>query len=161
MQYQCITGPEFPKKFQFHTEHLCVHMNTFYRKIDYIQSFFPEHFNTEENCNDDDEDGDGVVQTGEINLEDIDIGTKLSGNFDTETGLWNYKCVSENKPANMMDPQLIINTEDRNKYINAKNMNHNTGLYGTYEVKPAVIDANGREIKYQCGSQFSHESSTI
>ena len=149
-----------PKKVPVsHTEHLRVHMNTFYRKIDYIQSFFPEHFNTEENCNDDDEDGDGVVQTEEINLEDI--GTKLSGNFDTETGLWNYKCVSENKPANMMDPQLIINTEDRNKYINAKNMNHNTGLYGTYEVKPTVIDANGREIKCQCGSQFSNESSTI
>ena len=42
-----------------------------------------------------------------------------------------------------------------------KNMNHNTGLYGTYEVKPAVIDANGREITCQCGSQFSNESSTI
>ena len=60
-----------------------------------------------------------------------------------------------------MDPQLIINTEERNKYINAKNMNENTGLYGTYEVKPTVIDANGREIKCQCGSQFSNESSII
>ena len=121
VQYQCITGPRIPKKVPVsHTEHLCVHMNTFYRKIDYIQSFFPEHFNTEENHNGDDEDVDGVVQTEEINLEDIDIRTKLSGNFDTERGLWNYKCVSENKPANMMDPQLIINAEDRNKYINAK-----------------------------------------
>ena len=151
-----------PKKVPVsHTEQLCVHMNTLYRKIDYIQSFFPEHFNAEENDTDEEDPTPGVVQTEEINLEDIDIGTKLSGNFDTETGLWNYKCVSENKPANMMDPQLIINTEERNKYINAKNMNENTGLYGTYEVKPTVIDANGREIKCQCGSQFSNESSTI
>ena len=99
------------------------------------KSFFPEHFNTEENGDgDDDEDDDGVVQTKEINLEDIDIRTKLSGNFDTETGLWNYKCVSENKPANMMDPQLIINTEERNKYINVKNMNENTGTLACMEL---------------------------
>ena len=88
-----------PKKLPVsHKEHLCLHMNTFYRKIDYIQSFFPEHFNTKENCNDDDDEDPtpSVVQTDEINLEDIDIGTKLSGHFDTGTGLLELQmCISE------------------------------------------------------------------
>ena len=60
-----------------------------------------------------------------------------------------------------MDPHLIINTEDRNRYINAKNMDENTGLYGTYEIKPTALDGNGKEIKCQCRSQFPNESSAI
>ena len=61
-----------PKKVPVsHTEHLCVHMNTFYRKIDYIQSFFPEHFNTEENDDDNEDPTPGVFQMEEINLEDL------------------------------------------------------------------------------------------
>ena len=59
----------------------------------------------------------------------------------------------------MMDTKFIQNTEDRNKYITSTNIDESTGLYGIYEVKPAIV--NGTPIQCQCGSQFSEESHAI
>ena len=58
----------------------------------------------------------------------------------------------------MMDTKLIKNIEHRNKYITSNNINESTGLYGSYEVKPPVVNPDGTHIQCQCGSQFSHES---
>ena len=139
------------------TEKLCIHMNVFNKKIDYIQSFFPEFFNA-----DDTNDAAPIVhENEEMNMEDIDIGTKVTGNFNVETGLWDYKAVSDHKPSKMMDTKLINNIEDRNKYVTSSNINESTGLYGSNEVKPAVVNLDGTPIQCQCGSQFSEESPAI
>ena len=61
----------------------------------------------------------------------------------------------------MMDTKLVQNTEDRNKYITSTNIDESTGLYGSYEVKPAVVNPDGTPIQFQCGSQFSEESPPI
>ena len=87
-----------------------------------------------------------VHENEERNMQDIDIGTKLAGNFNVETGLWIYQAVSHHKPSKMMDTKLIQNTEDRNKYITSININESTGLYGSYDVKPAVVNPVGTPI---------------
>ena len=95
------------------------------------------------------------------NMQDIDIGTKFTGKFNVETGLWDYQALSHQKPSKMMDTKLIQNAKDKNKYITSININESTGLYGSYEVKPAVVNPDGTPIQYQCRSQFSEESPTI
>ena len=96
-----------------------------------------------------------------MNMQDIDIATKLTGKFNVETGLWDYQALSHHKPSKMMDTKLIKNTEDRNKYITSTNIDESTGLYGSYEVKPPVVNPDGTPIQCQCGSQFSEESPPI
>ena len=72
------------------TEKLCIHMNAFNKKMEYIQSFFPEFFNA-----DDKNDPTLTVhENEERNMQDIDIGTKLTGKFNVETGLWDYQALS-------------------------------------------------------------------
>ena len=107
-------------------------MNAFNKRIDYIKSFFPEFFYQDDTNN----QTHSVHYNEEINIQDIDITTKLTGKFNVETGLWDYQSLSHHKPSEMMDTKLIKNTEDRNKYITSTNINENTGLYGIYEVKP-------------------------
>ena len=60
-----------------------------------------------------------------------------------------------------VDTKLIKNTEHRNKYISSTNINESTGLCGSYEVKPSVVNPDGTPIQCQCGSQFSEESPHI
>ena len=136
------------------TEKLCIHMNTFNKRIEYIKSFFLEFFNGD----DTNESTPSVHDHEEINTQDIDIGTKLTGKFNVESGLWDYQALSHHKPSQMMDTKLILNTEERNKYITSTNINDSTGLYGSFEMKPAFVNPDGTAIDCQCGSQFSAQS---
>ena len=57
-------------------------MNTFNKRIEFIKSFFPEYFNGD----DTNEPTPSVHEHEEINIQDIDIGTKLLGKFNVESG---------------------------------------------------------------------------
>ena len=100
------------------TEKLCIHMNAFNKKMDYIKSFFPEFFNGD----DTNDQTHSLHENEEMNMQDIDIATKLTGKFNVETGLWDYQALSHHKPSKMMDTKLIKNTEHRNKYITSTNI---------------------------------------
>ena len=65
------------------TENLCIHMNAFNKRIDYIKRFIPEFFNRD----DTNDQTPSVHYNEEINIQDIDIATKLTGKFNVETGL--------------------------------------------------------------------------
>ena len=72
-----------------------------------MKSFFPEHFNSEEG---------NVLVGSEVqekqNNDDIGIGKTIQeGIFNLETGLWNYPSLSDHKPTEMMDQNLVNHTQ--------------------------------------------------
>ena len=66
---------------------LCIHLNAFNKKWNTSRGFFPEFFN----AGDTNDPTPTVHENVERNMQDIDIGTKLTGNFNVETGLWDYQ----------------------------------------------------------------------
>ena len=65
-----------------------------------------------------------------MNSEDADINVQDSGNFNRETGLWNFKSLSTHKPfENSMDPGLIFGTQERNDLVNSSNIDIDSGVY--------------------------------
>ena len=66
----------------------------------------------------------------EVNNEDENINVCESGNFNIETGLWNFRSLSKHISFdNMMDPGLIFATQNRNDIVTSANINMDTGLY--------------------------------
>ena len=51
-------------------------------------------------------------------MPDQDINIQHSGNFNRETGLWNFKSLSTHKLfETSMDPGLIFGTQERNDLV--------------------------------------------
>ena len=89
---------------------------------DSVKGFFPDYFLQEE-------DDVGVIQEDPVNQDDINIGNQVSGKFNIQTGLWDYPALSKHKPKDMMDPELVNATLQRNELISARKLNPSTGLY--------------------------------
>ena len=83
------------------------------------------------------------------------IQRDVKGHFNIQTGLWEYTSLSTHKPKDMMDPTLVHSTQKRNDFINSNNLDNNTRLYGTFELKASTIDATGLQVQCECGSQYS------
>ena len=110
-------------------EKLCCHINTIYDNIDYIRGFFPGYFNTE-----------NAQQTNipdDVNMEDANL-VSPPRKFNTETGLWNFPAHSQHKPHEMLDIDLIQNTQMCNDLVHSRNFNSNTGQYDALHLKPEI-----------------------
>ena len=142
---------KIPKQFKVSSAtHLCSHITTLYKHLDYVKSFSPEYF-----CSHSDVETDGNVALGiEENLEDYTLTKSLPGSFNRETGLWEYKSLSTHKPFEMMDPDLISNTNVRNAIICDQKFNPSTGLYNTVDLKPTAFNPDGSAIPCECGSGY-------
>ena len=125
---------------------LCEHMKTIAEHLDYIKSFFPEHF----------EDGADVgnVDTEETpNNDDVGIADGLkNGTFNTETGLWKYPALSDHTPKQMMDEDLVHHTQLRNKCSSFGHLETDKG-FKVYLLKPSHDSAGDH---CQCGSEFDY-----
>ena len=64
------------------------------KKCNTSRGFFSEFFNGDDTNN----PTPTVHENEEMNMQDIDIGTKLTGKFNVETGLWDYQVLSHHKP---------------------------------------------------------------
>ena len=128
---------------------LCEHIKTLTKHIEYVKSLFPEFFNSV----DDPSNEENEVITAEredVNLLDANQIPQLQGNFNIETGLWQYKALSKHKPKEMLELSLIKSTERRNAYVRYENLDEDTGLYGTYKLIPQP-----RNRTCNCGSQYN------
>ena len=133
----------------------CSHLITFYRHIDYIKSFFPDYFTGQNDQHMEIHyNGDGIE---DINNDDVNIGNNVTGNFDVNTGLWNFKALTTHKPKRMMDPKLILATQHRNIFIGQNPVVNKTGLYGVYHLKPSGKDAEGKSEICACGYEYKAE----
>ena len=73
-----------------------------------MKGLFPEYFSS-----DNDFDDTAGPMPEDVNTEDLNITSK-SGNFNIETGMWEYPFLSQHKPMNMHDVQLVQSTKMRN-----------------------------------------------
>ena len=131
-----------------HGPYLCEHLNTFTKHIEYVKSFFPEFFNSPENSTVD-ESEINFEQREELNLLDAHQIPELQGNFNKQTGLWQYGALSKHKPKEMLDISLIRSTERRNSYVRFEKLDEDMGLYGPYKLIP-----HSPQGMCSCGSQF-------
>ena len=92
----------------------------------------------------------------EVNNEDGNIAQNIPSHFNINTGLWEYESLSKRTPKDMMHPQNVNSTMQRNDFVKSQNLDPNTGLYSTYHLKPSILGANGAPMQCNCGSQISH-----
>ena len=121
---------------------------------DSVKGFFPDYFLQEE-------DDVGVIKEDPVNQDDINIGNQVSGKFNLQTGLWDYPTLSKHKPKDMMDPELVNATLQRNELISARKLNPSTGLYCSFICKPSPFNPNGTVKPCMCGSQYVEGSTAI
>ena len=117
---------------------VCSHITTMCKEMQYIESIFPKYFKESAQS-----DGDvqeysfqfAVNPEMEVNNEDENIVQNISGHFNINTGLWEYKSLSKHTPKDMMHPQNVNSTMQRNDFVKSQNLDPNTGLYLTYNLK--------------------------
>ena len=147
---------KIPKQFRVSSAtHLCSHIKTLHKHIDYVKSFFPQYF--QENNDVETENVQGDIQ--EENVEDFGIKNSLSSSFNKETGLWEYKSLSNHKPYEMMSDELIKFTNERNEIVCSRKMNQMTGLYNTVDLKPSAFTENGEPLPCECGGGYGTSAS--
>ena len=141
--------------------YLCPHLLTLYGQLPYVQSFFPGHFEVEDGTPQPEEEEEEVSQefllmgpAEDMNTDDANVADGMEGNFNLQTGLWEYKSHSKHIPHDMKDPLLVENTQMRNDVVRSQNMDPGTGLYGPYNLVPSTFDAQGNLKKCRCGIEF-------
>ena len=90
------------------TENLCSLLQTLKVNLEHVKELFPEYFSSEHDF----DDAAGPMPE-DVNTEDLNITSK-SGNFNIETGMWEYPSLSQHKPMEMHDVQLVQSTKMRN-----------------------------------------------
>ena len=86
---------------------LCTHVQIIALHMDSVKSYFPEYFESDVEMSLENHPHEENGQDRQL-LDD-----NIEGNFDVETGLWNFPSLTKFKPKDMMDPQLIKYTKKR------------------------------------------------
>ena len=109
--------------------------------MDYVQAFFPGFFNKEQQFEEDQNEIQYQHTDEEQNYVDTNIGKAVSGHFNMDTGLWEYKSLSQHKPKEMYDPLLVNNTQQRNDFIRSGNLDSTPGFYSHFILSPQHVDS--------------------
>ena len=128
---------------------VCSHIKTMCKEMQYIESIFPEYFQESAQSDGDVQEYNfqfAVNPEMEVNNEDGNIVQNIPGHFNINTGLWEYKSLSKHTPKDMMHPQNVNSTMQRNDFVKSQNLDPNTGLYSTYHLKPSILGARGAPI---------------
>jgi hypothetical protein len=84
-------------------DNLCPHMHTLFVHIELVHQYFPQFFNALDN-----DVIEGMAPIEQVNLDDQNLDREnMKGNFNIDTGLWEFKAISTHKPREMFDEQLI------------------------------------------------------
>ena len=138
---------KIPKKITIEQEDkVCSLLTTIHRNLQYITGFFPMYFTKDENSEEDEQDVCNIQGPNEeTNADDMNLEMETTGNFDKDTGLWNFKALSKHQPyGNMMDLNLVCYTQKRNVFVTSQNFDPDFGVYRNAELKPETqgIDCN-------------------
>ena len=130
------------------TPNLCLHMKKIVADIDNIKGYFPWHFSAS--------DINVSNETDEpVNTDDAGLNPP-EATFNTETGLWHYAALTDHKPKEMFNPDLVQHTELRNKFATSGEIDQESGLR-IYHLKPKSKDENGSQRTCSCGGIFQSE----
>ena len=103
----------------------------------------------------------GPPDSNAVNNDDANLPRPLSGHFDIASGLWKYPALSSHKPKEMQDQDIVNCTQERNDYISSHNLDHPTGLYTGYILKPSPFDPTGQPKSCNCGNTYSEEGAYV
>ena len=125
---------------------VCSHIKTMCKEIQYIESIFPEYFQESARSEGDVQEHNfqfPVNPETEVNNEDGNIAQNIPGHFNINTGLREYESLSKHTTKDMMHPHNVNSTMQRNDFVKSQNLDPNTALYSTYNLKPCILGANG------------------
>ena len=134
---------------------VCLHIKTMCKEMQYIESIFPKYFQESAQSDGDVQESNfqfAVNPKMEVNNEDGNIVQNIPGHFNINLGLWEYESLSKHTPKDMMHPQNVNSTMQRNDFVKSQNLDPNTGLYSGYHLKPSILGANGTPMQCNCGS---------
>ena len=141
---------------------MCSHLRTLFSHFGYVKGFFPDYFM--DSIDENEEEEQFVVSPPDndaVNNEDANLPRSLSGHFDVASGLWKYPALSSHKPKEMNDPDLVNCTQQCNDYISSCKLDHATGLYTGYILKPSPFDPSGQPKSCSCGNTYSEEGAYV
>ena len=123
------------------TPNLCIHMQQILSQIENIKEYFPWHFTASEiNVSKEPEE--------QLNTDDTGLNPP-EASFNKETGLWHYPAVTDHKPKEMFNPDLVTHTELRNKFVTSGEIDQESGLR-IYHLKPKIRDEDGNCPEKKC-----------
>ena len=85
----------------------CPYVKTIVTHKDSVKSYFPEYSKSDVKMSEENHPDEENEQDSEL------LDHNIEGNFDVETGLWNFPSLTKFKPKDMMGPQLIKYTKKR------------------------------------------------
>ena len=103
----------------------------------------------------------GAPESDAVNNDDANLPRSLTGHFDFASGLWKYPALSNHKPKEMQDPHIVNCTQECNDYISSRKLDHATGLYTGYILKPSPLDPTGQPKSCNCGNTYSEEGAYV
>ena len=131
------------------TPNLCLHMQQILSQIENIKEYFPWHFTASEI---------NVLKEPDEQLNTDDTGLNPpEASFNKETGLWHYPAVTDHKPKEMFNPDLVTHTELRNKFATSGEIDQESGLR-IYHLKCEMRDEFGNLRKCECGQVFQPDT---
>ena len=137
------------------TENLCAHLCTISLNFDAVKKHFPEYFHADHEV---DEEDDQIIQDDEedniqfqqyANNDDLNIALETEGNFDSTTGLWQFKSETIHKPMEQFYVNLIKHTWLRN-IESCKDPE-----IALVKIQPSHTNEDGSQKQCGCGSEYA------
>ena len=141
---------------------LCLHLRKFFSHFVYIKAFFSDYFtDTSDDIEEEEQFIVGAPDSDALNNDYANLPRSLTGHFDVTSRLWKYPALSTHKPKEMQDPHIVNCTQECNDYISSHKLDHTTGLYTGYILKPSPFDPTGQPKSCNCGSTYSEEGAYV
>ena len=141
---------------------MCSHLRTLFYHFGYVKGFFPDYFmDSIDEIEEEEQFFVGPPDSDAVNNDDANLPRSLAGYFDIASGLWKYPALSNHKPKEMQDPDIVNCTQECNDYISSHKLDHATGLYTGYILKPSPFNPTGQPKSYNCGNTYSKEGAYV
>ena len=140
---------------------MCSHLRTLFSHFGYVKEFFPDYCTDSINEIEEEQFVVGAPDSDTVDNKDANLPRSLTGHFDVAIELWKYPALSSHKPKEMQDPHIVNCTQEHNDYISLCKLDHATGLYTGYILKPSPLDPTGQPKSCNCGSTYSEEGAYV
>ena len=135
---------------------MCSHLRTLLSHFGYVKGFFPDYFmHSIDEIEEEEQFVVGAPESDAVNNDDANLPRSLTDHFDVASGLWKYSALSSHKPKEMQDPHIVNCTQECNDYISSCKLDHATGLYTGYILKPSPLDPTGQPKSCNCGNTYT------
>ena len=140
---------------------MCSHLRTLFSHFGYVKGFFLDYFTDSIDEIEEEQFVIGAPESDAVNNDNANLPRSLTGHFDVASGLWKYPALPSHKPKEMQDPHIVNCTQERNDYISLCKLDHATGLYTGYILKPSPLDPTSQPKSCNCENTYSEEGACV